>query len=98
MEDRLPEGDVVRRHLCKHGVATLAQEDWASAELFVLRDLEICERRVLWRAALSGGWLLSDGAARGTQGIFVKFRAAVAEARRVGCGAVWPGGAAVTLS
>ena len=56
----------------------------------VLRDLgSICERRVLWRAALSGGWLLSDGAARGDQGIFVKFRAAVAKA---GCGAVWRDG------
>ena len=97
VEGGLAEGDVVRRHLCKQGVATLAQADWASAELFVLRDLEICERRVLWRAALSGGWLLSDGAARGDQGIFVKFCAAVAKARRVGCGAVWRGGTAETL-
>ena len=66
--------------------------------LIVLRDLDsICERRVLWRAVLSGGWLLSDGAARGDQGIFVKFRAAVAKAQRVGCGAVWRGGAAETF-
>ena len=91
VEDNLPEADVVRRHLSKQGVATLPQADWASAELFVLRDLDsICERRVLWRAVLSGGWLLSDGAARGDQGIFVKFRAAVAKA---GCGAVWRDGA-----
>jgi hypothetical protein len=90
VEDSLPEADVVRRHLSKQGVATLPQADWASAELFVLRDLDsICERRVLWRAVLSGGWLLSDGAARGDQGIFVKFRAAVAKA---GCGAVWRDG------
>ena len=41
---------------------------------------------------------MSDGAARGDQGIFVKFRAAAAKARRVGCGAVWRGGAAETFN
>ena len=40
---------------------------------------------------------MSDGAARGDQGICVKFRAAVAKARRAGCRAAWRGGTAERL-
>ena len=82
VDDAVPEGDVVRRRLAQQGVTTLGQADWADADLFVLLDLGSIHDRVQWRAALSGGWLLSAAAARGEEGIFVKYSAAVQKAWR----------------
>ena len=77
-------GDVslVRHRLRQHGVTILGQADWADAELFVLQHLGMIRERVRWRAALSGGWLFSAGAAQGEEGIFVKYHGAIHKAGR----------------
>jgi hypothetical protein len=82
-EDKVPDLHAVRRNLCQRGVTTLDPADWAQAELFVVPDLSSLRERVQWRAALAGCWLLSPGVARGEQGIFVKYHAAIQKARKL---------------
>ena len=82
VDDNMPEGDDVRRRILSQGIVALGQAEWADADLFVLRDLDSIPERFRWRAALSGVWLLSAGAARGEQGIFVKYSAAIHKAGR----------------
>jgi len=88
-EDAGGDPVVVRSCLLGQGVTILGLADWAEAELFVVPCVKkgSLRQRVLWRAVLSGCWLLSVGAAQGGQGIFVKYQAALQKDRQhIGAG------------
>ena len=82
--NNIQEGDaaVVRSCLFERGVSILGPAGWAEAELFLVPCLkkDSLRQRILWRAVLSGCWLLSVSAAHGQQGIFVKYKAALQKA------------------